>query len=147
MKEQELLGYLDIPFSFQERPIPLQPQSRVTWGLSILVVILEICSRGKSSSVQRLHFLNWSIRSCENRKRMIEILEKRSSPLATLIQYDPGFNRAIEYAIAEGLVEIKNKNAKVFLTASGRKLAQEIIALDNCLEEEKKILKEKGSSK
>jgi hypothetical protein len=32
------------------------------------------------------------------------------------------------------------------LTASGRKLAQEIIALDNCLEEEKKILKEKGSS-
>ena len=59
MDNQELLNYLvDIPFTFHQRPTPLEPQFRVIWGLSILVLILYICSRGKKSSVSRLHFLS-----------------------------------------------------------------------------------------
>jgi hypothetical protein len=145
MQAQELLEYLDIPFSFYERPTPLQPQLRIVWGLSILVLILELCSRGKSSSVSRLHLLNWSIRNSKNRDLIIEFIENRLSPLTTLIQYDPGFNRAIEYALEESLIEMRNSNSKIFLTPNGGKMAKEIIALDNCFEEEKNFLREKGA--
>lgn len=144
MQTQELLEYLDIPFSFHERPTPLQPQLRIVWGLATLVLILE-CSRGQRSSISRLHLLNWAVRNSENRKRLIELLENRLSSLATLIRYEPGFNRAIEYALAEGLIEMKN-NGRICLAEKGRKLAKEVIALGNCLEEEKKFLKEKGSA-
>lgn len=145
MQEQEVLEYLDIPFSFHERPTPLQPQLRVIWGLSALVLILKIASRAKSSSVSRLHLLNWAIRNSENRERVVELIERKSSLFATLVQYNPGFNRAIEYALAEGLIEMKTKNAKIFLTHSGENVAGEIISLENCFEEEKKFLKKKGS--
>lgn len=147
METQELLEYLNIPFSFQKRPTPLTPQLRVIWGLSILVLILDIGSRGKSSSVTRLHLLNWAIRSDENRQRMSKLLENRSSPVADFIQYDPAFTRAIEYAIAEGLVEMKNNvtNKPINLIVKGKKLANEIISTENCLEEEKSFLRQKGN--
>jgi hypothetical protein len=146
MEIQELLEYLDIPFSFQKRPTPLSPQYRVIWGLSILVLILEIGSKAQTSPLTRLHLLNWAIRSSENRERMSQLIENRSSPVAEFIKYDPGFTRAIEYAIADGLVEIKNNatNKPISLTAKGKKFAKEIIATNNCLEEEKNFLKQKG---
>jgi len=146
MEIRELLEYLDVPFSFQKRPTPLSPQYRVIWGLSTLVLILEIGSKGQTSPVTRLHLLNWAIRSDENRERMSQLIENRSSLVAEFIKYDPGFTRAIKYAIADGLVEMKNNvtNKPISLTAKGKKLAKEIIATNDCLEEEKKFLKQKG---
>jgi hypothetical protein len=145
MDSSELLEYLDIPFRFQERPIPLAPQLRTVWGFTILVLILKICSRGQRSSVSRLHLLNWAVRNHENGNKMINILENRSSPMVNLIQCDPGFTKAIEYAVAEGLVRMEN-NGRVCLQDTGKKLAEEIISLEECLQEEKKFLKSKGSS-
>jgi hypothetical protein len=144
MRTQELLEYLNISFSFCERPTPLQPQLRVIWGLSILVLILEVCSRSKRSSISRLHLLNWGIRNNENRERIVELLENRLSPSAILIQYEPGFNKAIDYALAEELIKSET-NGRVSLMQNGQKLAKEIISLDDCLEEEKKFLRSKGS--
>jgi hypothetical protein len=145
MDDQELLDYLDIPFTFHKRPNPIEPQIRVVWGLSILVLILFICSRGKKSSISRLHFLSWAVRSPENRTTLIELLENRNSPLLNLVQYDPSFDRAIKYAIAEKLVD--TDNGKILsLTSSGKSLAEQIMKLNNCLEEEKQILTQKGAS-
>jgi hypothetical protein len=142
MQTQELLEYLDVPFSFHERPTPLQPQLRIIWGLATLVLILEY-SRSQRSSISRLHLLNWAVRNNENRKRLIELLADRFSPLSTLIRYEPGFSRAIEYALAEGLIEMGN-NGRVSLAQNGRKLAKEIIAVEDCLKEEKEFLRDKG---
>jgi hypothetical protein len=143
MDNQELLNYLvDIPFTFHQRPTPLEPQFRVIWGLSILVLILYICSRGKKSSVSRLHFLSWAVRSAENRENLIELLENRDSPLAALVQYDPSFDRAIAYALAEKLVETDNGKT-ICLAPNGLALAQQIIQTENCLKEEKDFLTKK----
>jgi len=147
MQPQELLDYLDIEFSFRDQPVPLQPQLRVIWGLSILVLILHICCRDGRSSVARLHLLNWTVRNNENRERLTELLENRLSPFATLIRCEPGFNRAIEYAIAESLVEVVDgsQNLRIRLLEKGRQLANEIIEED-CLQDEKAFLREKCSS-
>jgi hypothetical protein len=143
MDNQELLNYLDIPFIFHQRPTPLEPQFRVIWGLSILVLILYICSHGKKSSISRLHFLSWAVRSAENRENLVELLENRHSPLTALVQYDPSFERAIEYALAEKLVETDNGKT-IRLVSDGKALAQQIIATENCLDEEKDFLSQKG---
>jgi hypothetical protein len=143
MDNQELLNYLDIPFTFHQRPTSLEPQFRVIWGLSILVLILYICSHGKKSSVSRLHFLSWAVRSAENRENLIELLENRHSPLAALVQYDPSFDRAIAYALAEKLVETDNGKT-ICLATNGQALAKQIIKTESCLEEEKDFLKQKG---
>jgi hypothetical protein len=144
METEELLEYLNIPFSFQDRPSPLNPQLRIVWGLAVLVVILHICCRSSRSSMSRLHILSWAIRSTENRRRLTEIVESRASPATIYIRYDPGFNRAIEYAIADCLVEVENKG-RLRLTEKGKKFALEIMGEDSCLQKEKKFLQDKGS--
>lgn len=142
--EQETLDLLNLPFSFRKRPVPLNSQSRIIWGISVLALILYICSRGKKSSITRLHILNWAVRSSENKSKMIELLENRIAPSAIFIKYDPGFNRAIEYAIAEGLVEVQGK-ARVLLLNKGSQLAREIIEDSECFEETRIFLQNKGS--
>jgi hypothetical protein len=148
MEDWEFLEYLNIPFCFRSQPIPIQPQSRTIWGLSILVLILRISSRKDRSSITRLHLLNWGLRDDENRKQFIELIEGSSSSLAALIRCDPGFDQAIKYAIAESLVEVINgsKNIRICLSDKGRQFANEIIAEEGCLEEEKKFLRERCSS-
>jgi hypothetical protein len=86
MKEHELLELLDLPFSFRSQPTPTQPQLRVIWGLSILALILKICSRGDRSSIPRMHVLNWATKNSENRENLINILENHSSPLKIISQ-------------------------------------------------------------
>lgn len=142
--DQQMLDILNLPFSFRKRPVPLNSQSRIIWGVSTLVLILFTCSRGKKSSVTRLHTLNWAIRSSENQSKMTELLENRVPPSTLFIKYDPGFNRAIEYAVAEGLVEMQGK-ARVRLLNKGMHLAREIIEDEECLIEAKDFLHNKGA--
>lgn len=144
LSTQELLSYLDIPFSFQERPTPLQAQSRVIWGLSMVTLILHICCRGKRSSITRLHLLNWSVRSAKNKKLLLEFLENRNSPMSVLIRYEPSFNRAVEYALADGLVEMTGKKGSIKLTTKGQQLSHEILTDDTILKEEKEFLRSVG---
>ena len=63
--------------------------------------------------------------------------------MAALVQYDPSFDRAIEYALAEKLVETDNGKI-IRLISNGNALAKQIIETENCLEEEKDFLKQKG---
>ncbi|PZV10280.1 MAG: hypothetical protein DCF32_00230 [Leptolyngbya sp.] len=148
MQTDELIDLFDIPFAFRGQPTPLQPQLRIIWGLSILVLILSICSRSNRSSIPRLHVLNWALRSSQNRERLISLLEDNSSPLGILVRYEPGFNRAIEYAIAESIVEPmgSSQNLRIQLLEKGKQFAQEISDLSDCLEEEKIFLRERGAA-
>lgn len=148
MQTSELFELFNIPFSFHSQPTPIQPQLRVVWGLSILVLILRICSRSNRSSIPRLHVLNWAVRSSRNQGKLIEALENSSSPIGVLIRHDPGFNRAIEYAIAEAIVEPvgSRDNLRIQLLEKGNQFANDILELSDCLEEEKNFLRERGSA-
>lgn len=139
MNSKELLSYLDIPFSFQSRPVPVQPQVRVVWGLSILVLILYLSSRGKKSSIARLHLLNWALRNSDNAEKLLSVIRSESRSLLSPISFEPGFNQAITYAISESLVK-RNKSGKIFLTEKGVVLAKEVISNDDCLQHERNFL-------
>ena len=73
-----------------------------------------------------------------------------------IVRYDPSLNRAVEFALAEGLVQRSEQPQfdstsesspapyRIALTAKGRQLVQELLKEDDCLQTEKEFLKEIG---
>jgi hypothetical protein len=57
------------------------------------------------------------------------------------VRIDPALNRAIEYAIAEKVVEAhaRNNTLVLALTEAGKEFAREIIATPDCMEAEKEF--------
>ena len=41
---------INVPFRFKRRPIAIAPDFRKDWKIALLLLILEICSRGGKSS-------------------------------------------------------------------------------------------------
>ncbi|BDG10794.1 hypothetical protein AMPC_39070 [Anaeromyxobacter paludicola] len=62
-----------------------------------------------------------------------------------VVRFDPTLNRAMEYAVAEGLVE-RMSEARVKITDKGRKLARDIDRSTDCLAAERAFLDEIGKS-
>ena len=112
----------------------------------MVAIILHICCRGKRSSITRLHLLNWAARSAKNKEMLIVFLENRTSPMTALIRYEPGFNRAIEYALADKLVEMTGKKGSVKLTEKGQIFSNEILVDDEVFRDEKEFLRTIGAA-
>jgi hypothetical protein len=143
MNADELIKYFDVPFSFRARPAPVLPRHRLAWGISLLVLFLHVSSRGGRSSLQRLHILNWAVRNEETQRGFLEYLEGHRSPTAILVRYEPSFNRAIDYAVGEGLVHLA-PNGRVHVTEAGRTLATAIVGDDTVLASELSFLTKIG---
>jgi len=127
---------------FAERPMPLPVDFRPAWRLGLLLLILKICCRGGQSSLERLNVLNWAIRTQGARETFIAFLERRSTPEAILVRFEPGLSRAIDLALGEGLLVRKTTTAgsRLELTARGTGLADETNNHTDCLADEKSFL-------
>lgn len=62
------------PFVFDEQPTTLPADLRPTWRVALLTVTLRTC-RGGRSSLQRLHVLNWALRSAEGIDELRRVLQ------------------------------------------------------------------------
>lgn len=116
---------LDAEFIFRRRPVALPGDLRPTWRIGLLVLLLNQCCRQQRSSLTRLHVLNWAVRSEVNHEDLIALIEGRLSPDALIVRFDPAFNRAIDFAIGEGLVK-RVDGSRIELTDSGKNFAEEI---------------------
>jgi hypothetical protein len=135
MNEKELLSYLSVPFNFVERPAPILPRHRLAWGISLVLLFLSLCSRGGKSTLQRLHVLNWAVRNETNRQQFLDYLAGQVAVTAILVRYEPSLNRAVDYAVGEGLVELDGAG-RIRITAAGERLATEIVGQELALNEE-----------
>jgi len=141
MNDAELLRVLDVPFRFSERPSPVLPRHRIAWGISLVVLMLTLCSRGKKASLQKLHVLNWAVRNEYNRTTFREFLTGSESPGAMLVRYEPSLNRAIDFAAGEGLLEILDTGS-IQLTSAGNEFATELISQKEVLNAEIEFFRE-----
>src|SRR5947209_4097114 len=116
---------LDVKFKFLPRPRDLPSDLRPNWRVPLLVLMLDMCSRGGKSSLYKLHLLNWSIRSEEQRWLLLENLSDGPDYSQVRIQVEPSFIRAIQFSVAEKLVERLDGN-RVKITEQGRQFAQDI---------------------
>ena len=137
MPEPQLLK-IDVPFTFTRRPEPLPADLRPNWRVAMLLLLLRSC-RSEKASLEKLHVLNWAIRTKESRRRFFGHVNGEGNPDDVIIRFEPGLNRAIDFARGEGLVKIKN-GTRVELTDHGSNIAQQINRNENFMVDERKFL-------
>jgi hypothetical protein len=73
--------------------------------------------------------LNWAVRSEANHEDLTALIEGKLSPDQLIVRFDPAFNRAIDFAIGEGLVK-RVDGSRIELTEQGKTFA-EVISKDS----------------
>lgn len=136
---------LDIPFIFQSRPEAIPGDLRPLWRISIILLILQLASRGGKSSLSKLHVLNWAIRTDENRKELKQVIAGDISPDTIIVRIEPSLNRAIDFARGEGLLEYVTGN-RVQLTPQGMIAVNRLLENENLFLEERLFLEELGKN-
>ena len=116
---------LDAAFIFRRRPVALPGDLRPTWRIGLIVLLLSQCCRQQRSSLTRIHVLNWAARSEANHADLTALTTGRLSPDQLIVRFDPACNRAIDFAIGEGLLK-RLDGSRIELTESGKGLAAEI---------------------
>lgn len=109
--------------TFHRKPMPLMAEHRPIYKITQLLLILNLSSRGKKSSLIRLHLLSWVLKD-ERRKKMLLESANQNQILFGVWGVDPAVNISLQYAEAEGLISKSGLSYK--LTQYGTKYASEI---------------------
>jgi hypothetical protein len=139
MMERELSALLEVPFSFKRRPPAIPGDLRPIWRISALVLILEKC-RGQRASLRQLHVMNWAIRTGQNRRTFLKAVEGHHDLEHPIVRFEPSLNRAIDFAIGEGLAE--RSGDRILLSDKGKQFATALNRAEDLLVSEKAFLRQ-----
>ena len=118
----EIASEIKVPIRFTKRPRPISPDFRPDWKISVLLLVLQFGSRGRKSSLTRLHVLNWAVRSDRHRKELLATIEADAPLFAFNVRFEPAFSRAVDLAAAAGLVSWVG-GKRLELNATGSEIA------------------------
>lgn len=113
--------------SFTRKPMPILPDHRPMYKLTIILLILYLSSRSYKSSLIRLHLLNWVLKD-EKRKSKLLFCAKEKFLDFKVWGIDPALNISLEIAQYEGLIEKSNLSFK--LTDKGIQYITEVVKQD-----------------
>ncbi len=139
MKVDTILG------GFRKKRPPINADYRPMYKIGLIVSILDKVCIGNKSSLNKLHFFIWSLKSEKNREFIKAILE--SNDTAGLISWgvEPALNKALSFCIAEELITLPND--KYVLTLKGKELVKKIDEDEQLLTDEKVFLRRVGKNK
>lgn len=140
MTSGDELKELNVAFTFTRRPTPVPGDLRPVWKLALVILILHF-SRGKRSSLERLHLMSWASRTRASRYETKMWLRGASQKQELVPRIDPSLNRAVDFAIGEGLIAIKSGKSFV-LTEIGDDLASEVVEYRESFTNEIEFLEE-----
>ena len=113
--------------AFNRASMPVTPEYRPFFKILRILLILKFASRGKRSSLIKLHLLNWVLKE-EKRKRVLLETIGDGKIVFQVWGVDPALNFALQYCIAEKLVL---RRSGVFeLSDKGDKFLQNIHETD-----------------
>ena len=118
---EDSLKYTDIVFDAKPDAVPYN--YRISYKVTQLCLIMQICGRGGVCSLIKLHMISFALISQENMRKPIEFADGTGS--VPIVRFDPSVNRALTYAIGYGLIE-RQQNAKYKLTDRGKQLVEQI---------------------
>lgn len=124
---------------FNNVPRPILSKFRPVYKVAHIVIILYMSCRNKTSTLLKLSFFNWIIKSQKNINLVRDIFDGHVAAVNIKIILEPSFERALLLCMAEGFIEVNQGKYK--LTYKGIELAKDIIKDKNLLVEEKKFLK------
>lgn len=111
--------------TFVNRPIQVPYNYRIVYKICKIVLIIGITCRRGGCSTLKLHIISNAISSNEAFKELTKFIENTSNRVS-IIRFDPALTRAINYALAEKIIDIQS-NGKIKLTDIGKKLYDEIL--------------------
>ena len=131
-------------FTFKTEPVSIPAELRPMHKIGLILLFLRLNSRASTSSILKLQFLNWILKTTALKAQLINETDgKESTYMLKVVHLDPAVNRAVQFAIAENLISLE-KNGKIKLTDSGLNIADKIITNEDLLLEEKDYLKKLG---
>ena len=131
-------------FTFKIEPMSIPAELRPLHKIGLILLFLRLNSTSSTSSILKIQFLNWVLKSKDLKTRLINETDgKESTYELSVVHHDPTVNRAVQYAIAENLISIE-KTGKIKLTDSGLSVADKMIADEEIFLQEKDYLKKLG---
>lgn len=102
--------------TFNRKPMPILAEHRPLYKIAQILLVLNLASRGKKSSLMRLHLFSWVLKDPKRKGILIESAN-RGKVLFGVWGVDPAVNYSLHYALAEGLIEKDGPSYK--LTVKG----------------------------
>lgn len=130
---------------FRKKKLPLAVDYRPMYKISLIILILHIVSGGGRSSLNKLHFFIWALKSFRNMQFIKLVLE--SNDTSTIVSWgvEPALNKALLFASAEGLLRFYGD--KYVLTDYGKGFAKLILKNKDVFILEKEFLDFVGKRK
>ena len=110
------------------------------YQIALIVLILKFCCRANTSSLLKLHLFSWCLYSEKNMDTIRQFIANRFKTVVPHWSIDPVLNRALIFAIADGICE-KVPNNKYKLTPKGTEFVAKLESDICLLEREKNFLK------
>lgn len=126
-------------FIFVLRAEPIPAELRPDWRIALITIMLRKCGWAGSAPLRKLHLICSASLNEESRSMLLRILDGERNSEDVPIRVDPSLNRAVEYAVAEQLVEarVSSDTFVLKLLSKGIELADKILAETDCMEVEK----------
>ncbi|MDG4850794.1 hypothetical protein [Peribacillus frigoritolerans] len=121
---------------FSKKRIPISPELRPIYRISLIMLILYLSSTQQKASLLKLQLFNWALKNESRYDRLLQLKKTKEFPI---VRFDPFLNRALNYGVAMGFLSFNNKTGKFALTEKGVEFVLKIISED-IFEEEKRFL-------
>lgn len=99
---------------FRDRPKPCAGDLRISWRISLLLLILS-SSRGKKASMAKLHVLNDATRSEPSLVKLREMLDMVRPMLEWRLRVEPALSRAVDFLVGENLAVWEASGGKMYV--------------------------------
>ncbi|WP_143154553.1 hypothetical protein [Devosia limi] len=130
-------------FTFTSRPVPVPGDLRITWRISVLLMMLS-ASRADQASLAKLNIISAAVNSTAALNLLEKIIAGGAPTVAWKMGVEPALGRAVDLLVGDGLAKWKpvSGRAGVVLTVTGKAACSAIIADGDVLSEEKSIIKQ-----
>lgn len=125
---------------FDSKPDAVPYNYRISYMVSLLCLIIHICcGKRKGCSLIKMNMISVGLSSRREGQKLKEFCEANESRYM-LVRFDPVVNRALAYAINDGLMT-QQGNGLFKLTDKGKKMVEMISMDESILLNEKVFLK------
>lgn len=128
---------------FERRPAPVLSEHRPLYKIGQLLLILYVASRGKKSSLPRIHLFNWALKRKERQEILLEAGKKGVLKVPAW-GFDPAIAIAINFAQEEGLIQTTSTGYAI--TSAGMDWIKNVCNYPDCFASERQFLGLLGSS-
>jgi len=126
-------------FTFTKRAIPLYPNYRPMYKISLILMILYLNGYNGKASLLKLHLFSWALKSPDNLDALKHFAISNQKRGINFFGIELTLNRALHLAIAEGLVEYIEE--KYGLLPKGNNFINDILKNKDLFVYEKQVLK------